>query len=546
MIIGSIARDFNGGAGSGSRVEENVPNISEMAFNALKVFCDENGFEQFELENYLASRRTRFSVEGVSSEGVLFLKGASVLARLYPGLVMDKILHYDQVRSYFFVHKTGKSGFFPALEIGGVVHYVPCVDVSFDCPLQIVERGGVGNMKSFFSEILVCRKSQRSTTSLKPIHCKDVLEVKFPVCVDYPAMDCAWGIRFAIGNVRTDGFALFPCESFKIDFCYHDVGDWILISQCAGSRQWNYVDCLSSKRIILNAEMLARFGGQSLGCPVFYSAHGKFSVQRDLSGFFSRISLNYGKGIVFPDNFPEDLCSRLRNVFEGCDFDFESVFGHKFTLPVRRITNVCLPQALVSKKGDTFKMIEPSMGVVCVSDLIRGTLFSSDLIDFDFYQILPRKIKDLYSDWSNSIPYSEGWERFLTDYFSDKVEWIGRQFWSKMRNCNLEILTEYECLVLFCCLIGFSITSLTLDNFCQIDDLPYNSMLLDNSLIVLYSGLAFFIRTQDGVVPHDFMKYSNVVYSNVVGYIPPLRMDKVFDLGFHVLWLRDLKLIDVR
>jgi hypothetical protein len=58
--------------------------------------------------------------------------------------------------------------------------------------------------------------------------------------------------------------------------------------------------------------------------------------------------------------------------------------------------------------------------------------------------------------------------------------------------------------------------------------------------------LAIFIRTQDGVVPHDFMTYSNAVYSNVVCYVPPLSMDKVFDLGFHVLWLRDLKLIDVR
>jgi len=338
----------------------------------------------------------------------------------------------------------------------------------------------------------------------------------------------------------------FPCERFKIDFCHHDVGDWILISQCSVTRQWNYVDCLSSKRIILNAEMLARFGGRSLGCPIFYSAHGKFSVQRDLVGFFSRISLNYGRGVLFPDNFPENLSNRLRIVFEGCDFDFETVFGQKFTLPVRRITNVCLPQALVSKKGETYKLIEPSMGIVCVSDLIRGTLFSSDLLDFDYYKVLPRKIRDLYSDWSTSVPYDEGWSLFLTDYFSDKVEWLGQQFWSKLKHCQLEVLTEYECLILFCCLVGFSVTSLTLEHFCLLDDLPYNSMLLDNAFVVLYSGLAIFVRTQGGVVPHDFMSYSTMVYSSVVCYVPPLSLDKVFDSGFHVLWLRDLKLVDTR
>jgi len=71
-------------------------------------------------------------------------------------------------------------------------------------------------------------------------------------------------------------------------------------------------------------------------------------------------------------------------------------------------------------------------------------------------------------------------------------------------------------------------------------------MLLDNAFVVLYSGLAIFVRTQGGVVPHDFMSYSTMVYSSVVCYVPPLSLDKVFDSGFHVLWLRDLKLVDTR
>jgi len=515
----------------------------EFCDDALGAFCFENGIDPEEIDTLLSSRRL-LKERPVLANGVLLVGAVTILSKLYRGLAVEKVLGYDDCPRYFFVHRSGESGYYPACIVGDVTHYVPCVDISDGSPIVVMETGGVGCMKAYDSSIFLVSRSAPSTVSPAIRMCQSD-ERPYPISVERPATDCMYGDEFAMGYRHEDGHFYFPSVGFAVEDRLSLDVSWIMLSKCGETQKWNYVDCIGRDRAVYNACMTAYYGTRSKGYFVSYSITDSFNVQRDLCGFFNRINFNMSRGLELPENFPDQISQKLRSIFCHSNFNFDKVFGTKYSMPVKTLEADREIHRVVSHSCDSYYVNPAECGVVSICDVIRGLVFGSQDVLAVFEQLIPPFV---YSDLKSKFPDTDlgsCWKNYLADfvYGSSKVSESLRQL---VLTRGLMKLSKNDCLVLFFALLGVN-CYVEMSDICVIEvNRRFQMIIFCKFPVIVFGGTLIYLRFPK---PYSYLDFIDRRRKILIDRGPCFygvsdgSISKMFSLGCHVMYKKRLKMV---
>jgi len=531
--------------GDGENIVGYVPYVGLKTFefveNALFQFCSENKIEYCELDSLMMNRRL-MKDRPTLVEGCLMVNSASILSKLYKGLAIDRLCQYEDAPRYFFVHSSGEGGFFPVCIVGGIQHYVPCVDITDGSPIIVVERGGVGNMKSFFSDLFLVTRSFASTSCLDPqMMLLDCFE--FPVSIEFPATDFMCGVEFALGRRTDSGYFSFPSVGFSVLDRVKLSVDWMLISRCEETGAWNFVDSIGKDRSVFNACMRAYCGQRSKGYFVSYSISNVLSVQKDLPGFFNRINLNCGLGLELPDNFPKELELKLRSIFCGSNFNFSKIFGSRYVSPLRSI-GADVEIIKIESKSSVPCFVTPQLsGVISIEDLIKGTIFDrNDMYGNSVDLVPPEILLSIYSNYPDRS-VCDAWPQMLSD-LSYQTPNLPTSLKQILNTHKLNRLSKSECIFLYFSLLGIN-CYIEKGRFC-FGRGKYQILSVSKFPLIVFEEDVIFVRFP---APHSYLNFIDRSKSLIVDRGPCFygvsdgNISRMFSLGCHVMYKKDACLL---
>lgn len=512
----------------------------ECSKDALGSFCREHKLDVSELETFLSYRRI-MKVKPELGPNVVLLGSVSMLTRMYRGVNVTTLLNFEDCPKYFFVHSSGVGGFFPACVVGNVTHHVPCIDITDGCPIVVIERGGEKNMKAYSNKIFLCSRSWESTLALETECWKTEPFRDFPVTIDFPVTDIMFGERFALGFAKSDGYFYFPTEDFRVRCGSNGLlVDWILIARCQITKLWTYVDAIGDDRIVFNSLMKSKNGCKSQGYFVSYSISACLSVQRDLAGFFNRIDLNMMKGLVLPDNFPNELVQKLKNIFFRSHFDFDKIFGLKYDGPLRSIESDPVYVQIEAKNSRQVFASVPSVGVITVPDVVRGIVFDRSDSNLRNHDILPSA---MIADMRKRYPYEKLktiWSKYLLDLLP-AWQGLSQKAIFKLAHYSPNQLTDSEAYEVFFFLVGAQ-ASFVDGVVSVIDSGQYQAVRDFDCLVVSILGSLIYVKFSP---PYTYLDFVDLRKSIVVDYGPCFyyvsrsNVQRILSLGFHLTFRRD-------
>jgi len=319
----------------------------------------------------------------------------SALGTSFPGLNLTTVSTARQLSRYALVDSQGKGGFCPYINRGGVDYFVPTMDFNCVVPVELINGKYDSVLKHSVTPLNVVKKAVFANKGIDMEKSSSVVKYDFPIRYSGQPTIVAKAERILLGMCYENGIVEFPYDGLCAKLPL-ERGENLIVGKSEDG-EYCIIDVISKRRWLLLSMLAAIAGKQSTGSPFVYGIGSHLFIGNMLLSFLKRTNLRKEAGFKIPFNISEKLKASFEDSLEGCQFEWDAVFG--FVKPERLGYRVDkgnfkdFPmQYQVEKQTTKFSSV-PTVRIVTVEDLMRHSV---DIVEIGLsftQQLFPKRYK---------------------------------------------------------------------------------------------------------------------------------------------------------